>query len=284
MIKRVILSRVACLGHFTLRNLSIKNSRLVNHQKNRCDYAVLMHQNQDAKINLPEVKKFIAGNYDYILSLLEQEQSDIFSYAEEIVGGGYEVMLIMDSFSELTDKMFLSLSSPSRFLAHWRDINHTEEFEKLYRCTDLLPIDEIKKCYDDFFAMFVKTYGKCPILFLNFPTNLDAREEYKERGRAIAAAIDELAKTKYDNIIAIKADVVEPNPTDDAVYHFSEKTYKMLAKKIEALGFAGISFSDYEKRRKWLKIARKIKLLAINFIPCAEARRRLRKKIRMEQV
>ncbi len=272
---KIILARIACLGQFTLQNICIDNAKLVNHQKNRVDYALELHKDIAVKINFDEVKKYIPTEnqvrYDGISSLFEQEEQDIFDYANKNV-----CMLIMDSFSELTDKQFLSIRNKSRFLAHWKDINHTKEFAELYRHDGLIPVDKLYEAYDKFFALFNRIYGQIPIVFLNFPTDLDQREEYKKRGEVIAEVIDTLAANKYPNIIPIKADVVEPDPEDEAVYHFSENTYRFLAKKLGKLELAQIKYMDKNKR----KLIRKLKLLGVKLIPFPQLRRSFRKQIK----
>lgn len=275
MNERIILTRIACLGQFTLQNMRINNAKLINHQKNRVDYALGLHKDIAVKINFDEVKKYIPTEnrvrYDYIASLLKQEEADILGYAQNNV-----CMLIMDSFSELTDKLFVSTKSESRFLAHWKDINHTKEFAELYRHDGLIPVDKLYEAYDKFFALFNRIYGQIPIVFLNFPTNLDQREEYKKRGEVIAEVIDTLAANKYHNLIPIKADIVEPNPEDSAVYHFSENTYKLLAKKLGKLNLAEIKYMNKNR----VALVRKLKLFLVKFIPFSQLRRSLRKQIK----
>ena len=231
--KNIILTRVACLGNFALQNLRFKNSILINHQKNRVDYALAMHKFPKKKINLSEIKPFTSNNFVYELFI--QEERDIFNYNKPC-------MLIMDSFAELTDKMFINKFSGSNLLGHWKDIKHTDDFNTLYEYKGLLDLSKIKMYYDKFFNQFIKIYGYIPIVFLNFPTDLDNRKEYKMRGGVIASTILELSKTKYKNIIPITADVVEPNPNDSAVYHFSDRTYKLLAYKISKLNFKNIYY------------------------------------------
>ena len=256
--KNIILTRVACLGNFTLQNLKCKNSVIINHQKNRVDYALAMHKFPKFKINLSEIKDLASSKFVYELFI--QEERDIFNYNKPC-------MLIMDSFSELTDKMFINKITGSCVLGHWKDIKHTDEFNKLYEYKGLLDLSKIKMYYDQFFNQFIKIYGSIPIIFLNFPTNLDSRKEYKTRGWEIASAILDLSKTKYKKIIPINADLVEPNPDDSAVYHFSDRTYRLLAYKICNLNLKNINY-----RLPW-KL--RIKLFLTCFIPFYNLRRNI---------
>ena len=282
--KNIVLARMACLGQFTLKYIHIKNAVILNHQKNRVDYAVAINNDKDKIINLSEVKKFIPAEnkerYNYIFSLLEQQTKNIFGF--QATEQKKVRMLVMDSFAELTDKLFVSKKTGNFMLCHWKDLKHTDEFETLYEHKGLLPIEKLKDYYTEFFSTFIKTYGKIPIIFLNFPTDLDTRIEYKKRGKVIAEIIDELAATKFHNIIPLKANIVEPNPTDNAVYHFSEKTYELLAKKIAILKLPYIAFIDYKKLAQKKKILKKLKLFFVKFIPFTELRRSLRNRIRQE--
>lgn len=272
----VILARVACLGLFTFNYLTIDKSKINNHQKNRIDYSLITHSCRQKRIDLDDIKKYIPSEnldrYKYIYSLLEQELKDIFANANK-----NQLVLIMDSFSELTDKLFVNTKNGSCFLSHWRDIEHIQDFEDKYYCEGLLPIEHLRKYYIDFFSLFNRIYGNIPIIFINFPTALDSRNEYKIRGEIIEKIINDLSKTKFSNIYPIKADIVEPNPEDSSVYHFSNNTYKLLAKKISELNIEGIKFVDRDCL--YYKFIKKIKLFLIRFIPIAKFRRNLRRKI-----
>ena len=106
------------------------------------------------------------------------------------------------------------------------------------------------------------------LFFLNFPTDLDNRKEYKMRGGVIASAILELSKMKYKNIIPVTANVVEPNASDSAVYHFSDKTYKLLAYKISKLNLKNVCYK--------LPIMFKLKIFLISLIPCTNLRKKIK--------
>lgn len=131
MSKSVVLTRIACLGQFTLRNLRIKNAELINHQKNRVDYTLAINNDKSKMIDLDEVQRFIPAEnkerYAYILSLLAQQTKNILDF--QLVSNSWGVdMLIMDSFAELTDKLFVNKKTGSQILCHWKDLNHTDEF------------------------------------------------------------------------------------------------------------------------------------------------------------
>lgn len=236
------------------------------------------------KIELELAKNFIAPDRQYLFPILSQETLNFFDIhipeesererareRERLVS-----MIIMDSFAELTDKLFVNKRTGSCILCHWKDLEHSEYFESLYDYHGLLPIDKLKHYYDEFFTECIRTYGEIPIIFINFPTTLDSRQQYKERGHAIEQIIDELSGAKFHNIIPVKADFVEKNPNDDFVYHFSEKTYISLALKIADMKLPGISFRSYRVKL----IQKKIYTFLTKLIPVPGLRRSLRQKVR----
>lgn len=273
-----VLTRIACLGQFTLENLFMPNAQFINFQKNRVDYALKISENPNLSIKIDEVSKFIpdkgSPRFDYIKNMFEQETKDIFSYKKAN-------MLILDSFAELTDKLFVNKFDNTEFLAHWRDIEHTEEFNNSYEYKGTIIEDKIEEYYDKFFEKFNKVYGNVPIIFILFPTTLDKREEYINRAIIIEKAINNLTK-KYENLFVVKPTLVEANENDASVYHFSAKTYREIAKQIAALkiGFYLKNSTNKDGEPKIKTTLLKIKLFLCNFIPIRSIRRKTREKIR----
>ncbi len=76
----------------------------------------------------------------------------------------YDVFII-DSFSELTYKLFINKENGCSFLAHYREINRTSIFENKYICEGLLPIDKLENFYTDFFLYLIK-FMEISLLFL----------------------------------------------------------------------------------------------------------------------
>lgn len=269
--KKVIISRCACLGHFTSEYLFPRNCTSLNFQKNRVDYAVRIHKNKKFAVSYDKVAPYILGkgNTKAFLNYLKRETQDMFAYQKCS-------LLIMDSFSELTDKLFINKTDKSQFLMHYSDVDFSGNFYELYDCAGALPIDKIASSYDAFFSCFNAAYGDdVPIIFLPFPTDFDKRNEYKERGKEILSALAKLSE-KYKNLHVVVADFVEKNPADNEVYHFSSETYKRLAMKISDLNL-GLTFKSRDRFKK-------LKLFLIRFIPFSSFRRKLRAAIRGEIV
>ncbi len=218
-----ILTRTACLGNFAFEYIDFKNYKLHNHQKNRIDYALLINEDKKRKINLKEVLKYTPKESLHLTGIYKCEEKDIFKYNNVKA-------LIMDSFSELTDKMFISKNKKSSFCTHFRDIIHSEQFQYLYECTGSIEDENLEKKYNIFFDKINKKYGTIPIIFINFPTKFETREEYLKRSEKIKDAIS--AISARGGVIQILPRLVERHETDTAIYHFSKKTYFELAKDI----------------------------------------------------
>ncbi|MFV0626585.1 MAG: hypothetical protein ACK5N8_04475 [Alphaproteobacteria bacterium] len=229
--KKVVLSRTVCLGQFVWENLYSEEYEIINHCKNRIDYCLKINDKPDLVVDYDEVSSYVInqnaeGNI-YRKNMLFAETKDIFKYTKT-------PMLIMDSFSELTDKLFINKQNEKMFLFHYKDLIHDSDFDEKYECLGLLPIDEIKNYYNLFFERVINVYGKIPIIYMHFPMDFEVREEYQKRVCEILGAINELQK-KYDNLISITADTVEENLVDKNIYHFSQNTYYDIAKKIDSL-------------------------------------------------
>ncbi|WP_052570841.1 WavE lipopolysaccharide synthesis family protein [Endomicrobium proavitum] len=221
--KPSILQRTACLGIFTLQKLNTSVFNCISFQKNRIDYCLEVKNNPEFRVDIDSLEKY--AKKEWTLSLLfRTQQKDIFGVKNANI-------LLMDSFSELTDKLFINKKTGKRFCAHFSDINTDTDFNELYNCLGMLSLEEMEKAYDSFFSQIVKSYGNIPIIYLHFPTDFETREEFILRARKIKETIAKLSE-KYSNILSINVDFLERAPEDDFPYHFSEKTYNYIARKL----------------------------------------------------
>lgn len=251
-----IIMRGACLWHFTLQYLHI-NGEIINHQKNRVDYCEKFNKNKSSGINVEEVKKYYEEKklLEGHLDILKQEERDIFGYKKASV-------LLMDSYSELVDKLFINKKNGSSFCACYTDFNHTEDFISNYNCLDMISLDNLYEAYFNFFALFNKTYGEIPIIFINFPTKFENRAKYKERGKAIENVMEKISHL-FSNIKIVKLDFCEKRKEDNMPYHFSNETYELLAKKISELNLKGISLHSEYQKKILIKFKNKFRLFSI---------------------
>ena len=151
--------------------------------------------------------------------------------------------MMMDSYSELTDQLFVHRLQNWSFCSNYQNLNHSTNFTKEFECRGLIPINKLYAVYQRFFSAVASEIGSMPIIFLHFPSELDDREKFKDRHDAIKQAIDLVSKT-YPNLHSIEADsgVVTwpenaPEETKDFPYHYNQATYSNFAKKIRELPF-----------------------------------------------
>ena len=222
-LKPVILSRTSHFGDFVLNKLETETFAVKNHHKSRIDYILECSKNENYTVKANFLKPYTIR--DDIQALMEQSQNNFFGY--------YNVKaIIMDSFSELADKLFISKDGWA-FCSDYTDVDHSGDFDDNFRCEDLLPFNQLKAYYIDFFNKLKETYGEIPVIFLHFPAKFDNREEYRQRAMFINDIISELAG-KYSNLHSINVDdeLIVKNELDDFPYHFSNETIEAFLNKI----------------------------------------------------
>ncbi len=227
-----VLSRCACLGIEVFRLLGWQKI-ILNHSKSRVDYLANLRNRPAARPNPQAVEKHLLRKD--ILEAVEQQQYDFFGYKKPDV-------IVMDSFSELTDQLF-EHEQGWQFLAHYSDINHTETFEKSFKCKGLLDINDIAASYEVFFDKLQTAYPGTPIVFLHFPTTLDNRDKFKERGKKISEALRNMSR-KFTNLYEFhvpdemvgRPEKCSDESLKDFPYHYNKKVYMSLAREIKSLG------------------------------------------------
>lgn len=226
-----ILGRVACLGNEIINRLEIQQG-LVNHQKSRVDFLLELANNPRIKPLAKDIYSFL--DKKYISGTIKQQESDFFSYKKPDY-------IFMDSFSELTDQMFVDKISGKKFLANYSDIKHDENFKNKFENTGLIEASDLYKIYDDFFNKVSNIYPNTSVVFIHFPTILDKREKFQERGNLIINTINKLS-IKYlflypvsleDKFIFKSED--ENDELKDFPYHYGSETYEKFAEQIKEI-------------------------------------------------
>jgi len=228
-----ILSRCACLGNYVLRQLGWESSAQ-NHQKSRVDYLLDLAERPEVKPEVQIIEQHLLRKD--ILTFIEQQQHDFFQYQRPNV-------IFMDSFSELTDQLFVHRKEKWHFLANYSDIDHSSSFEQSFECWDLLKLDGLESLYRTFFSRLRTVYPDVPVVFLHFPTTLDRRKKFKERAAAIKQAV-ELISGEFENLYSLSiADNIVHEPEEctyeelkDFPYHYHQDVYKTFAQQILSLG------------------------------------------------
>lgn len=226
----IVLGRIACLGYDVLHVSPYEEKiTLLNQQKTRCD---LLLRWLDASANRPVarvIEPFMLRQ-DVFPLIVQQEKLPWLECDRPVR------FLLMDSFAELTDQEFVHRREGWSFACHYSDVSHPPEFEELFECRGLMPVETFAPAYAAFFDWFSDRFPGAPIYFLQFPTRLDNRQVFKDRAAAIGSAIVDLAKTRphLKNIEVPETDV-HPDVGNTFPYHFAASTYRAFAKAWSAV-------------------------------------------------
>lgn len=223
--RRIVLGRTACLGKdiFALRHSKDKHAILINQQKTRVDILCEWIEG-NARPKSKKIRGHISRADIYPL-IKEQESLPWLRWKDCD-------FILMDSFSELTDQKFSHRNEGWSFSCHYSDIKHTLEFDALFENHGLLPIDDIENAYIKFFDVLNSLYPDKRVIFLHFPTSLDERKIYKERGGEILRVMRKIEQ-KHSHItnIYIDDEKVDWHEEDKFPYHYSKPTYEAFLKQ-----------------------------------------------------
>lgn len=223
--KKVVLGRVACLGKelFRMHPDGEWTNVLVNQQKMRVDlFADLI---TGAPRCRPELTRMHLARHD-IYPFLEEQAKIPWLHQSAVK------YMLMDSFSELTDQLFVHKKEGWAFCCHYSDIEHSPEFDAEFECRGLLDVELFEPSYRAFFEWFESTHPNTQVIFLHFPTALDPREVFKERAKEIARVIEKIAKEKtYIYTMSVDESEVTPAAGDTFPYHFGRETNMAFLRK-----------------------------------------------------
>lgn len=226
-----ILGRIACLGQDVLR-LTNPRMPIWNVQKGRVDCWIRAENNKKCRPRTALVAQHISR--EDIIPLIHQQEiaSDLPSTSPSIV--------FIDSYSELTDQLFVHAKDRWEFCANYGDIKHTAEFMDQFEEHGLLPLEQLDSSYRQFFSRLRARHGDVPVVFLHFPTKLDQREKFRCRADAIKTSIERVSK-EFSSVYSISIDdaVVDwpelqsgGGAADDFPYHYNSATYREFWRKI----------------------------------------------------
>ena len=112
----------------------------------------------------------------------------------------------------------------------------TEEFKLEFESLGLCDLNEIEMYYIEWIKNITGKYGNSiPIIYFHFPTCLDNRKKFRDRGEKLKIITNNITK-KFENfhVFDIPDDLVERAEEDpDFPYHYSDKVYLYLANKIK---------------------------------------------------
>lgn len=228
--KAWIWGRLACLGKETLAHLGLEAS-VVNHQKARADYVVDAYLDPGSRVRPGELAPELFVRKDVLD--LQSELADL-GFA-----GEPPLAIFLDSFSELTDQRFYHREHGWSFCSHYSDVdgNDLKEFVS----TGLLPMELIPGSIFSMIRVLRSFWPESPIFYIHFPTDLDARPQYRERAETIRGALERI-RTRVDGVFSIEAHpllvAADPDAPPELVgfpYHFHRDVSLDLAAKIAEL-------------------------------------------------
>ncbi|MDA7540936.1 hypothetical protein N8649_02340 [bacterium] len=231
-----VLGRIACLGR-DVHKLVGGKLPLVNIQKGRVDLLLDHKKKPQLRPNTASVAPYFERRD--IIPLVAQQEAFTWPLKHP------PEAIFMDSFSELTDQLFINRATDKSFCANYSDIKHTEKFSQRYECNGLLQKEVIETCYRAFFTAVRKDFGRIPIIYLHFPIDLEKREKYQLRHKAIVDAINIVAADFASfHLISADAGIVHwpdspvPEHLENFPYHYNSATYANLAEKVKALNIS----------------------------------------------
>lgn len=218
----LIATRTACLGGWVTQAKLGMSPEYYNQQKVRVDMFLdiingAAQKPRFSKLEEILVRKDMGGVYH------QSEKLEWLSLSRK------PDYLIIDNYSELTDKKFIHKTEKWMFCGQFGDFN-IEKLLYQFDCHDLLNTDQIFNKYRLFFE-YIKNKWDCPIIFIHFPTTFDTREEYIKQGIAITDAIAQLAPIYGIQNIHADPEAIEQKDSD--IYHFTDKTVQNMAAKIK---------------------------------------------------
>lgn len=236
-----ILTRTACLGNDLYRMTGFALPR-VNIQKGRVD--LLRKQlEQEQNSHLP-FRYFSAFKRADVWPLIVEQESSWWRAKTA------PALLLLDSFSELTDQAFQPPHHQS-FACNFRDLKEgaIEEFDFVPQ--GLVGIESLQDEYFAFFRAVRRLWPRLPIVFVHFPTHQETRSLFLDRAAAILEAVDTFAASdpamrsiSLDQISpGINAPGSESTVEDWQPYHYDKEVYSLLtiqlAESLAELGMLG---------------------------------------------
>jgi len=225
-----IFGRISCLGHEVLSEIDM-NFTLYNFQKARVDYYNKSICNKSFTVKSNIANTFIANKN--IFNLIVQQE------LLHAIPCTHPEFIIIDSFSELTDQLFINKKSDWGFCCNYSDISHSNEFSNVFDSKGLISVDDLENQYKLFFLRLVERYGDTPIIFLHFSTKLEFRQKFKDRQVAILEVIEKLSRSIEnlnsiaidDSFIALQKDV----NGHSFPYHYNRMAYVEFSRKIKKI-------------------------------------------------
>ena len=222
-----VFSRTACLGNDAFKMSEISTLPRWNIQKGRAD--ILSHHLETNKKRLNLIPKEIFRS------------SEIWLVCSQILNPFWRKLkpprlILIDSFSELTDQLFEY--NDVTFLSHFSDLDWNHKLTNQLVRKGLIPLEEIYSVYERFFFLLNELWGEVPCIYIHFPTKFEQRHEFKERGDRILGSIRQLQVVfPQIRIIEMPNNSVHLNADEESKslpfpYHFDNSTIQGVANQM----------------------------------------------------
>lgn len=216
-----IVSRAACLVNDSFNMLSNRNHR-INFQKSRAD---VLNINFSKRIK----PKIIDVRYvqDFLYSVYLEQYFDFWKNIPKTD------FFIMDSYSELTDQLFVNYKSENLFCSNYSDVD--KKALDHYNCKGLLEKNDIEKEYSKLFKNLRLLNKDLKIIYVFFPIINETRANFINQNAAIINAINNLMNEHKLIVIKIPNDILKKNKIGEFPYHYNKEVYDFLSKKLNYL-------------------------------------------------
>ena len=227
-----VFARIACMGQDVYKLLDL-NLPLYNIQKGRVDYLNRLKQNNQIRTKANQTIPYLFRKD--IEPLIRQQDS--FNWTKL----GLPKLILIDSYSELTDQLFVNRKNNWEFCSNYSDLKITNEFNIHFEVIGLMPIDLSEENYRNFFKNVFDKFPNTPIVFLHFPVKLEKRDKFKIRYKYILESIEKLS-IEFDNLFSIKIDdnivdwpEFQVPGIENFPYHYNKATYMAFAEEVKKL-------------------------------------------------
>ena len=233
---RWILTRTACLGN-DVTKLAFPGTPRINWQKGRIDgLALLLRGQYLSPEKVPFRVKFLISQID-IWWLVSQQNKRLRKRTNP------PSLIVLDSYSDLTDQLFSVSGTKSSFFANYSDVLPSAIEDETVVCHGLLPLGGIKSRYENFFDSVLEIWGPVRIALLTYPTTLEHRPKFIERALAIRQAFSELSDSRHNvHLVEVSDDFALPKPDEVKSglifpYHYHPVFYEKLANALREAAY-----------------------------------------------
>jgi hypothetical protein len=224
-----ILTRTACLGN-DVASIAFPQTPVLRFQKTRIDQL-------EEILNSGERRPFGIIPFRLKRSIARDDVWPLISRQNQRISDSAPApfMIIIDSYSELTDQEFKEKKSSSVFFANYSDLRAEDIEAGIIVSNGLIDIGLAEKIFDNFMSAVERRWGPVPTVFLAYPPNLESRQKYLDRSEAIVKMFENLER-RWPNAYFLKERLAEIRASEEDAeksvvfpYHYESGLYRHLA-------------------------------------------------------